>query len=179
MRQHVREGPRIAQKSFNLRVFLPRVVTSGITLSQEYEQRGLYSFVTRLLQICANVKSARLRRNKGDRRWRGPPGPHNQTVFNALQGDNSKAYLRIGGKTQSNLNERFTLSTRFSTEDRVSNLRARVPLKEPQVSKNRGFARFYSPVTRRIAKLAVQMARGPRRSRTGSIKMALTRPRTP
>ncbi len=48
-----------------------------------------------------------------------------------------------------------------------------------QVDKNRGFARFYSTVTRSGHERMVQIARGPRRSRMGSMKRALTSPRTP
>jgi hypothetical protein len=50
---------------------------------------------------------------------------------------------------------------------------------DPQVSKNRGFARLYFTVTKPKTKRAAQMARGPRRSRMGSMKIALMRPRTP
>ena len=50
---------------------------------------------------------------------------------------------------------------------------------EPQVRKNRGFARIYFTVTAPISKGAAQMARGPRSNRIGSINMALRSPKTP
>ena len=56
--------------------------------------------------------------------------------------------------------ERSTLSTTFSTEDRVSDREGNAPPEEPQVRKNRGFPRFYSTVT--ASKIKSNHSDGPR-----------------
>ena len=57
-RQHVKGRLWDSSESPNSVDFALGAVTLGLTLSQEYRQTGLYSFVMRLLQICANVKRA-------------------------------------------------------------------------------------------------------------------------
>jgi hypothetical protein len=152
MRQHVRGGSGSAPRSLNPLAFWSWVVTSGLPQSQEYKQRKLYSFVKRLLQICANVKSTSLRRG-----WRGGAygcsrEPHNSFIFNALQGYSFSILPEVEQNSRANLREGAAVSTTFSTEERVSNWEEKELQEEPQVRKNRGFARFYSTVSRSKAR---------------------------
>jgi hypothetical protein len=179
MRQHVRGGPGSAPGSLIPLAFWSRVVTSGLPQPQGYKQRKLYSFVTRLLQICANVKSTSLRRGRRERECKCPRRRNNPFIFNTVQGYRSSIPKPVKRNARADFREETTVSTAFSTEDRVSNLKEEESPEDPQVSKNRGFACFYSTVTSSKANHAPQMARGPRRSRAGSMKRALKKPRTP
>ena len=147
MRQHVRDSSGGAQGSPDPLVFWPWVVTPGLTQSREYKQRKRYSFVMHLLQICANVKSALRRPSRRDGGCKCPGMPNNQFPFNTLQGHGFRILQRVKRKARANVHEGTAVSTTFSTEDRVSELREKRPPEEPQVRKNTGFPRFYSAVS--------------------------------
>jgi hypothetical protein len=132
-----------------------------------------------LLQICANVKSALTRQSKRDGDCERRRSLDNQFYFNMLQGYRFPILRHIQQNARTGLRERVAVSTTFSTEDGVTDLKGNAPPEEPQVRKNRGFPRFYSKVTTSKQNHTAQMARGPRRSRMGSIKIALTSPSTP
>jgi hypothetical protein len=133
----------------------------------------------RLLQICANVKRTQVELRERDGKYQCPENLDNLFSFNTIQGYGFPVFQQVKEDARAVQKRRVAVSTAFSTEPRVSNPKEKGSLERPQVRKNRGFARFYLTVIRSKALQAVQMARGPRRSRTGSIKMALTRPRTP
>src|SRR5258708_22966145 len=100
-------------------------------------------------------------------------------MFSLLQGYRFLGLPRIKQNAPTELKKGATVSTTFSTEPRGVGNEGKAPPGEPQVPKNRGFPGFYSAVSTWKAIRKDQMARGPRSSRTGSIKIALTSPRTP
>lgn len=179
MRQHVRGTSVTTPRSPNPQSFWPCVVTSKLTQSQEYNRGKRYSFVMWLLQICANVESALLRQSRRAGQCRRRRMLNNQFNFNMLQGYSFLILRYIQQNARADLRERATVSTTFSTEDRVLDLKENALSEGPQVRKNRGFPLFYFTVTTSKQNHTAQMARGPRRSRTGSIKIALMSPRTP
>src|SRR3984893_7191875 len=160
MRQHVRGGSRRAPKSPNPWAFWPRVVTSQLTQSKEYKQGKRYSFVMRLLQICANVKSALMPPSQRDGECKRRRGLDNPLYFNMLQGYSFLILRYNRENARTSLREQATVSTTFSTEDRVSDLKRNMLPEEPQVRKNRGFPRFYSTVT--ASKIKSNHSDGPR-----------------
>ena len=101
----------------------------------------------RLLQICANVKSAVVPRNQRDGECKRRRSLDNSFYFNMLQGYNFLILRCIQQNARADLREPAAVSTTFSTEGRVSDLRGNELPEEPQLRKNRGFPRFYSAVT--------------------------------
>ena len=114
----------------------------------------------RLLQICANVKSALMPPGKRDGECKRRSGLNNSFYFNMLQGYSFLILRYIREKARTGLRERATVSTTFSTEDSVSDLKRNMLPEEPQVRKNRGFPRFYSTVT--ASKIKSNHSDGPR-----------------
>jgi len=107
--------------------FEPWEVTSRLTLSQEYKQRKRYSFTTRLLQICANVKSARSRRSGQERKCKCPPWNTNPFIFNMVQGYGISNPASCPAKRTRRCPRGVAVSTAFSTEDRAWNLKEKSP----------------------------------------------------
>ena len=147
MRQHVRGGSRTVPRSSTPLAFWPRVVTSKLTQSQECKQGKRYSFVMRLLQICANVKSALVRQSKRAGECKRRRRLDNPFYFNILQGYSFLIRWHVQRNAGAELQERAAVSTTFSTEGRVYARRGNALPEEPQVRKNRGFPRFYFTVT--------------------------------
>jgi len=77
----------------------------------------------RLLQICANVKSAPVRRSTRDVGSKCRRSPHNLFNFNALQGYSFLLLQHIKQNSHANIQEWATVSTAFSTEAGVSSLK--------------------------------------------------------
>src|SRR6266446_2067997 len=77
-----------------------------------------------------------------------------------LQGYSFLILPYIRQDAQTGLRERGAVSTTFSTEDSVSDLKQNMLPEEPQVRKNRGFPRFYSTVT--TSKIKSNHSNGPR-----------------
>src|SRR5260370_17733156 len=77
-----------------------------------------------------------------------------------LQGYSFLILPYIRQDAQTGLRERGAVSTTFSTEDSVSDLKRNMLPEEPQVRKNRGFPRFYSTVT--TSKIKSNHSNGPR-----------------
>ena len=114
----------------------------------------------RLLQICANVKSALRPQSQRDGERQRHNGLDNPFYFNILQGYSFLILRYIRQNARTGLWERDAVSTTFSTEDWVSDREGNTPPEEPQVRKNRGFPRFYSTDT--TSKIKSNHSDGPR-----------------
>jgi hypothetical protein len=83
----------------------------------------------RLLQICANVKSALVRQSERDGECKRCRELNNLFYFNMLEGYSFLIFRYIQQNTRADLQERAAVSTTFSTEDRASELKGKAPNK--------------------------------------------------
>src|SRR5262245_51933597 len=91
-----------------------------------------------------------------------------------------KSQATIAHKTaEKRLGNRIALSTRFSTAGVSQNDSQNEPLKGLQIVGNTDLTRSYLRVSLPPAQRGLQIARGPRRSRMGSKRIAVRSPRTP